>query len=148
MQDRGVIRNRQFATQVRDFSGLRYGTITPTDIDGLLDFGNHVFVLIETKYGDNAMPIGQRLAIERVVDAIGNNGKKAMGVLAQHNFKGDIDVANCIVTELRFNGKWLSTNEHPTVREIVDRFLKRYAPKYLTQRNNNAPMEKTTHESS
>ena len=47
MAERGVIRNRQFAQQLRDFSGLRFGKITPTDIDGFMDFGDRLFVVLE-----------------------------------------------------------------------------------------------------
>ena len=34
--DRGKIRNRECAGQLKDFSGLRFGKITPTDIDGFV----------------------------------------------------------------------------------------------------------------
>jgi hypothetical protein len=49
MQDRGVIRDVKYASEWRDYSGLCYGTITPTDLDGLIDFRNRLFILIEIK---------------------------------------------------------------------------------------------------
>ena len=49
MDKRGKIGNRRRALQIRDFTGLRWGNITPTDIDALIDFGDKVFVFIEVK---------------------------------------------------------------------------------------------------
>lgn len=69
MVERGVIRNREYAKQLKDFSGLRYGKITPTDIDGFLDFGDQLFVVVEGKHAGSAIQTGQRLALERLVDA-------------------------------------------------------------------------------
>lgn len=58
-RQRGIIRHRRRRLQVNDFSVLRYGRITPTDIDGFLDFGGRAFVFIELKHGDvPAMPLG------------------------------------------------------------------------------------------
>ena len=36
--NRGVIQNRDRKKQIIDFSGLKYGKITPTDIDGLIEY--------------------------------------------------------------------------------------------------------------
>ncbi len=35
---RGKIRNKNAVARLRDFSGLRYKTITPMDIDAFLEF--------------------------------------------------------------------------------------------------------------
>jgi len=40
---RGKIEHRDRARQIRDFSNLRYGNITPTDIDGLIEYQNKCF---------------------------------------------------------------------------------------------------------
>lgn len=125
---RGVIRNRQFANQVKDFSGLRYGSITPTDIDGAIDFGNRVFVFIELKYGAGNIPCGQKLALERIADDLDCYGKPTIAIVARHDSDADIDVANCPVEQIRFRGKWILLANHHTVRYVIDRFLMRYAP--------------------
>lgn len=128
---RGIIRNRRLANQVKDYSGLRYGKITPTDIDGLIDFGNQVFVFLELKRFDNQLPVGQRLAIERLTDAIEKAGKPALAIVCRHTTDDDIDVARCDVAEYRFNGMWREPTSNITVRQLVDRFLIRYAPGYV-----------------
>ncbi len=48
------------------FDGLVYGTISPTDIDGFLDFNNRLFVLIEAKSAGAPFCDGQRIAFERL----------------------------------------------------------------------------------
>lgn len=118
--ERGVIRNRDAALQIRNFSGLRYGNITPTDIDGMIEYHNRGYVLIETKYGDSELPQGQRLALERITDDL---RKPSVAIVASHESTGDIDVANAIVRELRYQRKWHTTATQYTVRQIVDRFV-------------------------
>ena len=119
--ERGQIRDKRFANQVKDYSGLLYGKITPTDIDGFLDFGNKVFVFLEVKYGDTTMATGQRLALERLSDACQEAGKQTLVVVASHESEGDIDVANLPVTMVRFHKRWLK--RQGTVREVIDTFL-------------------------
>jgi hypothetical protein len=133
MEERGVIKHRDFATQIRDFRHLRYGKITPTDIDGLIDFGNKVFVIMETKHEGALIPFGQRLAIERLADIIDIAGKHSLALIASHNTDGDIDFSQCLVSEFRFKGKWGKPNNPTTIKKAIDGFLKKHAPEYLVQ---------------
>jgi len=131
--DRGVIYNRDRATQVRDFSGLRFGKITPTDIDGLIDFGDKCFVIIETKFGDTELPYGQRLAIERVIDKL----PLSLAIIASHDKSAqeDIDVADCTVTEFRTQRSWKKIKKY-NVKKLIDLFLiKNKMDSYLVKDN-------------
>jgi hypothetical protein len=38
-----LINSREQIKIVNDFSGLRFGSISPTDIDGMIDFQNKAF---------------------------------------------------------------------------------------------------------
>lgn len=122
---RGKIRNRSYAQQLKDYSGLRWGKITPTDIDGFADFNNEIFVFIECKHGESAMPFGQRLALERLCDACQKSGLKSMVIVANHNvdFNNDIDVSAQPVSLIRLNGKWRKPNTPQTVRTAIDGFV-------------------------
>ena len=126
--ERGAIRDKMGASILCDFTGLKYGKITPTDLDGFVDFGNKIFVLIECKGGKARMPYGQRLALERLID---NSKVKSLLIVAKWKklSKGFIDVANCEVTQIRFEEKWHKIPK-TTVRKIVDRFVEKYAPEY------------------
>lgn len=124
MHVRGAIHTPHLAAQLNDFSGLRYKQITPTNIDGFVEFSDRLFVFIETKLPDVAMPRGQRLALERIVDAIAGARRYAIALIAVHeNRDGMIAVAACPVVEYRFRGAWQFPREPVTVRDAIDRML-------------------------
>lgn len=106
--ERGVIRNRSAAQQLRDFSGLRFGRITPTDIDAYMEFGGQLFVFIEAKYGTAMLPRGQELALERLVDAIHSPpDRRAIALVVSHDTQGgDVSFADTRVQRYRWGGEW------------------------------------------
>lgn len=125
MTERGVIRNRNFAKQLRNFSGLVYDSISPTDIDGCIEYKNKLFVFVESKFNGAKMPFGQRLAFERLNDAIERSGKPSLFLVAKHESDDDIDVANSIVTEYRQNYHWHFPKKEITVKEASDIFIEK-----------------------
>lgn len=130
MHERGVIRNRQFAQQLRDFSGLRFGNITPTDIDGFMDFGDRLFVILEGKHHGSQIQTGQRVALERLVDACHCPPRRvAVALILDHveTPDQDVDFGACLVRSMRWNGRW-EPQAHKGVncRHAIDR-LKAYA---------------------
>jgi hypothetical protein len=125
MSERGEIDNRERAKQLRNFGGLRYGNITPTDIDGLIEYKNIAYVIIETKFGDTQLPLGQSIALERLCDDL-QNYKHTILIISKHNHpvNEDIDLANSIVVKYRWMKKWIDMcNSSYTVRKLVDWFL-------------------------
>jgi hypothetical protein len=108
MSERGVIRNRAAAQQIKDFSGLRYGKITPTDIDGFIDFGDRLFVLIEGKFNGAILSGGQMLALQRLTDACHCPPRRyAVAFIVDHYQQGaDVDYANATVRTYRWGGTW------------------------------------------
>lgn len=120
---RGKIRSRKYATRIRDFSGLRFGTITPTDIDCLIEYKNRAFVIIELKFSGSQKPFGQRLALERLCDSL---CKPCLLVFAEHsntNIEDEIDAATTRVVEYRYNGKWHRPEIDTDTLELVRWFL-------------------------
>lgn len=131
MVERGVIRNREYARQLKDFSGLRYGKITPTDIDGFLDFGDQLFVVVEGKHAGSAIQTGQRLALERLVDACHCPPRRIAACFIVDHYGGDSDVdvdyASCIVRTVRWGGKWWpQAHKGQSLKDAIDR-LKAYS---------------------
>jgi len=124
MQDeqRGVIRNRGFACQIKDFSGLRFGTITPTDIDGMIEYQNRAYVYIELKHQRAELPPGQKLAFQRQCDDM-QKVKPTLFIIASHDTDGDIDVANTEVVEYRYHKRWKTPDKTTTTRQIIEHFL-------------------------
>lgn len=121
--ERGVIRNKEYARRFNNFSGMRWGNITPTDLDGMMEYRNICYVYIETKYKNAELPFGQRLALERQCDDMSKVKPALLIVASYENDTGDIDVANTTVTEYRFKGKWHESDGVTTTRALSDRFI-------------------------
>lgn len=131
--NRGTIKNRSYSSQQKLFLGLKYGKITPTDIDGFLDFKNKLFIVIETKHGSGWVPFGQKLAIERIIDNLSSiDGKEAIGIIGRHESNGDIVVGDCWVSEIRWNRKWTPLHDGETVKSIIDKMVEKYVPELIS----------------
>jgi hypothetical protein len=117
--------------QRKDYSGLTFGNITPTDIDSFLDFGNKVFVIIEFKLEGMEMPFGQQLAIERLVDVLAQS-KPTIGIVATHSTKPEDEIVagNCPVEKYRYKANWKTRSTPTTTRELIDIFLSFYKYEY------------------
>lgn len=123
-----LIRNREFAQQIVDFGGLRYGSISPTDIDAFLDFGDKLFVFVEAKFGKTSMSKGQAWALARLVDACHKPPDRyAIALVCSHNDVGDVDLSKARVERLRWNEKWVAPKlDGATVRFAIDEMRKRF----------------------
>lgn len=127
MLERGVINNRARAQQIIDFSGLKFNTITPTDIDGFIEYHNKLFILIEAKYKDTIMPGGQKLALERMCDSLSKD-KPTILFLGTHEFEvnEDIDCANITVSKFYFKREWKSWNVITSMKSAIISFINKY----------------------
>lgn len=137
----GVIRHRARNLQVNDFRGLRYGKITPTDIDGAIDFDGRLFVFVEAKFIGTPIGRGQELFLERVVDALDLwPSRFALGLVADHASPSDqdIDFSSMVVRKSRYRGRWqFSADRALTVRQAIDKmvlFVENKTGKALYQR--------------
>jgi hypothetical protein len=129
---RGEAYFRPRAEQGRNFSGLRYGIKTPTDVDCFLDYGNEAFVFVEAKFHTSStMQRGQELAFERVCDACERGGVPSLYVVAIHThpIQDQIDFAKCTVTKFRYQGQWYPAKQTMTVKAIADRFISKHGKK-------------------
>jgi hypothetical protein len=113
-----------------DFENLRFGkkgNLIPCDIDGFIDFGGKLFVIIEFKHGTAPIPYGQRLALERLCDACEAGGVPTLLILGHHEeeaLDGDIDAASVDVSMVRWKGKW-HIDVFGSVKSIMERALKK-----------------------
>ncbi|MBR1436894.1 MAG: hypothetical protein IJ587_00015 [Synergistaceae bacterium] len=123
--NRGKIQNRERGRQIIDFSKIRYGNITPTDLDGFFEQGNKIFVFYEYKLPDVEMPRGQRLALMRIVDGLSTAGKSAVLFLCRHeayNPEVDIQADKAIVEKIYWNNQWF-LGKGLTAKEQTDKFI-------------------------
>jgi len=126
MVQRGEIRNREYATQIRDFTKLRYKNITPTDIDGFTEFGGKLMIFIEAKHNGAPLPFGQRLAFERLCDAVQRGGIHCFYFVVSHNCDGDVDYSETTVVEYRWMGQWRKPEGNPKLSECWFKAIKKY----------------------
>lgn len=122
--ERGAIRDPKKIARLRDFTGLQFGKITPTDVDGLLEFGGRCYVLIEAKRGNAPLPDGQRIAYERLSDDLMVAGKPMLVLHLVEVGTEPIDYAKCLVARARIGGEWTLRYSGLTCREAIDRFRK------------------------
>lgn len=125
---RGRIRNPERAAQLKDFSGLRYGNITPTDVDGLIEFSDKLYILLELKLGSASMDYGQRLCFERLCNALLAADKTAIAIVAEHNtpIGQQIACADAIVRTYYRDAKWSEPYSPIKVVDLVDIFYRQF----------------------
>lgn len=122
------INNPYRMKQLIDFKGLEVdGYIYPTDIDGLIEYKDSEYILFEVKYGSAEVPLGQRLAIQRMVDDFTKVGKQAVAFVCEHTVRDankPVVAAWCKVREIYYGKEkqWRAPDNDITVREAVDSF--------------------------
>lgn len=112
--------------QVIVFDGLQYGSITPTDIDGCIEYKDKAVIFLEYKYIGNRMPDGQRLCLERLADDVRMSGREAVVMLCEHDVddvREPVDAGTSEVVAMYYGGKWHKRNRD-TVDVEVGRFLR------------------------
>jgi len=125
MTEPGTIINPARMKQVCSFEGMVFGSGSPTDIDGFIDFQNKLHVYIEAKYDGAELPFGQRLAYERIVD---NCRIPCTVVIVKHNCPPDeaIIMADTIAVEYRWLDKWRPIRQHITCLQFIETMRERY----------------------
>lgn len=123
----GVIKYRARAKQLHDFRGLRFGNITPTDIDGLIEYQNKAHIFIESKVSGVELPHGQKLALERLCDDL-QRVKPTLIIVCEHDNppEMDIDVASTRVAMIRYKGAWIVIHRKTNTRDVIERFIAKY----------------------
>lgn len=137
--ERGVIQNKKRGKQLNSFKDLiRMRNITPTDIDGLIDYNGNAFVYLEGKCKDKTMDTGQRLALEHLVKSHWKANNPAMALLFWHDtpIGSEVPVAWMFVKGIysmrviplltgrkHHETQWyFPQTEHMKVKEAIDHF--------------------------
>jgi hypothetical protein len=138
---RGVIRSRTAGRQIVDFRDLRWGNITPTDLDCCIrvacsiDRRGQVFAIVEYKQRGAPLPLGQAMHLLALVS---NSSAPMIAVIADHSHPSDedIDGAAAMVRCFRSNppdlfdadgpGEWATPFVPMSVKECLDEFFSRH----------------------
>lgn len=132
MAERGVYQNANRGRQLLRFDGFRYGSITPTDIDGVIDYHDFVWVLFEAKLTGKDVPRGQRLALERLIQNAKRARKHGIALIVEHGVEDctrDIFLKDCMVREVYTteNMKWRPPRWAITAKGMADAYINYYA---------------------
>jgi len=126
-KDRGKIRNIDSYKQLISYEGMmRHRKITPTDIDGLIDYAGNAFIFLECKMKGKDMDYGQRRAYENIIDALYESGKPSCCIHFEHEMGiDDIIIAkDCKVVEIYFQHEWRPY--HNTVLNTIELIEKKF----------------------
>ena len=122
------ILNPKRMKQLIDFEGLELdGGIYPTDIDGLIEYHDSEYIIIEVKHGNAEVPYGQKLALRRMVDDFTKVGKRAVAIVCEHTVNDanqPVVAAECRVREIYYGEerRWRNTDHVMNVRQVIDEF--------------------------
>lgn len=132
---RGTYSNPNKGRQLIRFDGMELQddlrTITPTDIDALIDVRNKVLVLFEAKLKGKEVPRGQKLALERIVNDARVAGKNAIAIVCDHEVEDagtDILLCDSIAREVyeTEHQEWRPMRRRMTAKELADFYIGRY----------------------
>lgn len=90
-----------------NYTGVQNKNIHPSDIDAVLEFDSKYLLLFELKYRGAKVPLGQRLMLERIIDAWEDSGKIGSVVYCEHDTKSHetIYLKDCLVIGLYNKGE-------------------------------------------
>lgn len=141
-----MIRNKKMQAQFISYDSLAFnkefendpgkGVYHPADIDGILQFSakthpmsakyNQAVLIYEFKNQHAFMPIGQKILLESLINAIQQSGGFALAAVVRHNVQNpDIDVdggRDGIVSEYFYDGAWRTCNPMTAVA-FTDLFM-------------------------
>ena len=124
-ENRGKIQFRERKKQIIDFSGLKYDNITPSDIDGYIEYRNIASILYEFKYKNAELSDGQLKSLIRNTDKVAKCGCDAVLFICRHEVDDpneDVDAASTPVDEYYYNKTWYPANGR-TAKEMTDAFM-------------------------
>lgn len=112
--------------QQKDYSKLRYGNITPSDIDGIIEYHDIAYIFYEFKLDTvEKISSGQQIAFERLTDDL-SKIKPTLFIIATHDINdpsNDIPTHECQVEWYRRNGEWHKPETRISVKELTDTFI-------------------------
>ena len=124
-ENRGKVQAPKRAHQFISFEGMKYGTISPTDVDALIEHNGN-FILYEYKLAGKDLPFGQKLALTRLVDGLSKTSRHAVLFVCEHNEQDpekDINGASAIVRSVYWKGRWHTCKESKTAKNMTSSFL-------------------------
>ena len=107
---------------------MQWGTITPTDIDAIVDYQNKIWIIYEVKMVGKDVPYGQRLALMRLIQNAKNSGKHGCAMIVEHNVTdphNNVFLKDCIVREMYTTDRmqWRTPRRRKTALQATDDYI-------------------------
>lgn len=137
--NRGEIKYLRRYKQLNSFKNLRLRrNITPTDIDGFIDYNGNAFVYLEGKLENCGTKEGQLKGLERAVDSHTKAGNPSITIIYEYNEKPEdlIDVGNKYVKMIYFKYMWYPPEGELPCKYIVKQIIEAFE-KYCEKHNIN-----------
>lgn len=107
--------------------------ITPTDVDGLIDYNGNAFLFLEAKKENGIMSYGQSLAYENLIHVLQKGGAPSICVLFRHDTPSNKNIItyNKIVDSIYLfdeeydDWRWKKPDRQITVLEAINIFEKK-----------------------
>lgn len=107
--ERGKIKYPERYKQLISYEGMkRMRNITPTDIDGFIDYNGISFVYVEGKLEGKDVDYGQRKALENAVNSHTSAGHPSCAIIFRHNEAPEniIMAKDKTVSEIYYEKQW------------------------------------------
>jgi len=125
--NKSLIKNKSYIKQVLCFDGLKHSSVYPSDIDAIIELNNEHLILFEVKFNEGAIPTGQRLMLERIIDSWQSKITTGCVVYATHNTPSsdNILLADCDVRKIYYLGNWVDV-EDLKVGDFLNQYYKKH----------------------
>lgn len=113
--------NEKHAAQLVDYTGLKWGTWRPSDVDAALEC-RHGYIFIEAKYRGKPVPKGQRILLQNLARDLSKDGKQAYALIVRHRTPvgQNIILAEALVDEIHNGRGWHKVTNEVTVQQWMD----------------------------
>jgi hypothetical protein len=124
--ERGDIKDVNRYKQLISYAGLeRRRKITPTDIDGLIDYNGNSFIYMEGKMTGKAIDYGQKKALQNLIDSHEKAGNPSIAIIFRHDEPPDqkIIAKDKLISEIYYKGEWRPPSKVGiTVLEFIEKW--------------------------
>ncbi len=118
-----MICNSVYAGRVINFDGLTFKNASPTNMDAMLEYKDKGFVFIEAKRNNAPIPTGQRVAFERLVNALNKPSVCFFTTWTLLDADEQICLAESRVVQYYYQGRTHITDMTVTLKEYLGRFI-------------------------
>ena len=128
MYEIGVYKNIEEGKKIIFFEGMsfgQHGLISPTDIDGAIEYGDRAWLIYEVKKKGTSVPQPQELMLERFARDMHRAGKDSIVIVAEHDKDTErINLKDCPVRKYLVNDKkWKYPKKPVTTKALTDWFI-------------------------